>query len=79
MFKTLGIAAASLIAVTAAYAQGTGTGPVATACKAEITKYCANKGHGDRQTRTCLEANVSKLSADCKTALDTTGGGKGRK
>ncbi|MBU2532632.1 MAG: cysteine rich repeat-containing protein [Alphaproteobacteria bacterium] len=54
------------------------TGPVATACKDDIAKYCAGLGHGNRQTRSCLEANVEKVSASCKSALETTGGGRGR-
>ena len=58
--------------------QGMGTGPVATACKAEIADKCAGKQHGNRAVRACLEANRSSLSDACKTALDTTGGGRGR-
>jgi cysteine rich repeat protein len=73
--KTLGIAAVGLFVVTAASAQ---TGPVATMCKDDIAKYCAGKTHGDREVRACLEANKAKVSADCKTALETTGGGKGK-
>lgn len=55
------------------------TAPVATQCAQDIQTYCAGKGHGSRQTRTCLEANRDKLSAECRQALDTTGGGRGRR
>ena len=54
------------------------SGPVATKCAKDIQAYCAGKGHGSRQTRTCLEANRDKVSAECRQALDTTGGGRGR-
>jgi hypothetical protein len=52
------------------------TGPVATACAADIPQFCAGKGHGNRQTRSCLEANREKLSQRCRSALDSTGGGR---
>ena len=61
-----------------AMAQGTGTGPVATACKKEIVRFCAKAGHGAAQTRTCLQGHRKQLSKACRTALDSTGGGKGR-
>lgn len=50
-------------------------GPVADICANDIQKFCANKGHGHRQTRSCLEAHRKKLSPECRHALDTTGGG----
>ena len=52
------------------------TRPVAKQCASDIKTFCADKGHGNRQTRTCLEANRTKLSAECQKALDTTGGGR---
>lgn len=79
-----GIAAAAFCAVTLASAsaqpagRGPGQGPVITQCKADLAKYCAGKAH-DGTARACLEANKAKVSAACKTALDTTGGGRGRK
>jgi hypothetical protein len=54
-------------------------GPVAAACTEDIQKFCANKQHGQGQVRACLETNKDKVSDDCKTALDTTGPGKGKK
>lgn len=54
------------------------TGPVATQCAQDIQTYCSGKGHGSRQTRTCLEANRDKVSAECRQALDTTGPGSGK-
>jgi len=72
-----------LLAVTAlavlgfAGAAAANEGPVATACKDEIAKYCADKEHGHGDVRACLEAQKEKLSKECKTALDTTGPGKG--
>lgn len=68
-------AALVICAVTPALGQ---TGPVAALCAQDIQTYCSGKGHGSRQTRTCLEANRDKLSAECRQALDTTGRGKGR-
>lgn len=56
------------------------SGPVATACKDDIPKYCAGKKHGppEHEVRVCLEANKDKVSPGCKTALETTGGGRDR-
>lgn len=73
-------AAAGLAAVLSgsALAQGAGMGPVAAACKSDIAKYCADSGHGNAQTRTCLEQHRKELSADCVKMLDSTGGGMGR-
>jgi hypothetical protein len=68
----LAIACAGL--ATAASAQ---TGPVAAACKDDIAKYCAGKTH-DGEVRACLTAAKGKVSAACRTALDTTGPRKGQ-
>lgn len=51
------------------------SGPVATACKSDIAKTCAGLPH-DGSVRTCLQNNYDKVSAGCKKALDTTGGGR---
>jgi hypothetical protein len=67
--------AATLGLPTGALAQ---TGPVAKMCAAEIQKYCTGKEHTSRQVRTCLEANREKVSSDCRAALDSSGGGRGR-
>ncbi len=76
ILSALAIAAIALASSTAiAPAQ---SGPVATACKNDIPKYCAGKEHGQGEVRACLEANRDKVSPDCKTALETTGGGQGR-
>lgn len=69
------LTAASIILATSAMAQ---SGPVATSCEQDIAKYCAGKKHGDGEVRDCLEDNIDKVTADCKTALETTGGGQGR-
>lgn len=53
--------------------QMTATGPVATNCKAEIAKFCAQEEHGDGEVRECLKDNRENLSSLCKEALDTTG------
>ena len=58
---------------------GAQTGPVAQNCTKEIAQFCANKGHGAAQTRTCLQAHRKSLSVACRKALDTTGGGRGRR
>jgi hypothetical protein len=47
------------------------------ACKEDIAKYCADKEHGKGEVRACLEAARDKVTDECKTALDTTGPGKG--
>jgi hypothetical protein len=70
------IAAIGSITISEASAQ---TGPVADACKDDIAKYCAGKSHGGGEVRKCLEDNKDKVSAACKTALQTTGGGQGRR
>lgn len=79
------IAGASLIATAAmlasaspSAAQRAGYGPVASACSAEIARYCANERHGSGAVRACLQANRVKLSARCRRALANTGGGYGR-
>ena len=72
MIAALTLATAAL--ATTATAQ---TGPVASACKDEIAKMCAGKPH-DGGVRICLETNYEKVSAACKAALDTTGGGRGK-
>lgn len=52
------------------------TGPVAKACNGDIAKLCSGKPH-DGSVRICLETNYETVSAACKKALDTTGGGRG--
>lgn len=81
--RSLALAAAgAVIATTAAFAQqpgkGPGSGPVITQCADDITKYCAGKSHNG-EVRACLEGKKQQVSAACRTALETTGGGKGRK
>lgn len=74
--RLLALAAVAAIGFSgAAHAQ---TGHVATACKAEIAKYCAGKEHGHREVRGCLEAQKENLSETCMTALESTGAGKGK-
>ncbi len=53
-------------------------GTVAAQCAPDIQAYCPDAGHGARQTRTCLEKNRDKLTAECRQALDSTGPGRGR-
>ena len=78
MMKTwLGAAFALTLAGGAAFAQQ-GQGPVASACNDDIAKLCAGKSHENREARTCLDAKKDKVSAACKTALETTGGGQGK-
>ncbi len=52
-------------------------GPVATACKGDIAKFCAGKTHNGA-VRACLDSNYKKVSQACKNALDSTGGGRGQ-
>jgi hypothetical protein len=70
--------AVAAFATGAAAQRGDGSGPVAAACQDDIAKYCSDKSHGDRSVRTCLEANKDKVAQACRTALDTTGGGRGQ-
>ena len=74
---TLAAALALTLAGGGAFAQQ-GAGPVATACKDDLAKLCAGKSHENREARSCLEANKAKVTAACKTALETTGGGQGK-
>jgi hypothetical protein len=74
MSRVLFAVALGFLAMTAASAQN---GPVATACKDDLVKYCPGKDHGQRDARTCLEDNKGKVSAACKSALENTGGGRG--
>lgn len=53
-------------------------GIVATNCKAEIEKFCADKQHGQGDVRACLVAKKDELSEVCKKALDSTGPRKGK-
>ena len=75
VLSTVGVLAVT--APVSAIAQGAGTGPVGTQCKADIAKFCKGMGHGSMEARLCLEANRNKVSAACRRALDTTGGGRG--
>lgn len=80
MHRILGltaIAAALTIASLPANAQGAGTGPVGRACASDLKTYCAGARHGGRQARNCLETHRGSVSAACRRALDTTGGGRG--
>lgn len=65
-------------ALAQAPGKGPGQGPVITQCKDDIAKFCASKAH-DGEVRACLEGKKAEVTAACKSALDTTGGGKGRK
>lgn len=77
ILATVALATATVAAPALAQTPGTGTGPVATACQAEIAKHCAGKEHGAGEVRKCLEAKKAEVSAPCKAALDSTGPGKG--
>lgn len=73
----LTVAAAGSV-VAQAPTKGPGQGPVITQCKDDIAKFCAGKQR-DGEVRACLEGKKAEVTAACKTALDTTGAGKGRK
>ena len=53
-----------------------GQGPVALHCGEDLAKLCPGVEHGNRAGRTCLETNIKSVSADCRNALNTTGGGR---
>jgi hypothetical protein len=50
---------------------------IATACKEDIAKYCADKRRGTGEVLTCLKANKDKISQRCKNALQYTGPARG--
>ncbi len=54
------------------------SGPVAEACKADMQKHCADKKH-DGEVRACLMQQKDKVTPACKSALETTRGGRRRK
>ncbi|MGZ6480495.1 MAG: cysteine rich repeat-containing protein [Bdellovibrionales bacterium] len=72
----------SLLSLTTSFANAQGgsrgQGPVATQCKTEIEKFCADKKHEHGEVRLCLEAKKDELSAKCKLALESTGPKKGQ-
>ncbi|OYZ18983.1 MAG: hypothetical protein B7Y39_12790 [Bdellovibrio sp. 28-41-41] len=59
----------------ASYAKG--DGPVATVCKTDIEKFCADKQHVAREVRTCLETKKTEISKECLQVLENTGPGSG--
>ena len=69
---------ATLVAGTCAQAQTPGesrrearqASPAEQACKSEIQQFC--QGQKGQQAEQCLKNNQSKLSAQCKGALQTT-------
>jgi len=75
-------AAAGIAVLGTAWAQapgrGPGQGPVMTQCKDDMAKLFAGKKH-DGEVRAYLEGKKAQASAACKTALDSSGGGKGKK
>ena len=81
-FVSLTIAAAAsltiaaALAATPASAQGTGHGPVARACAAEINQYCGHLSHGASAVRSCLRSHHKALSHECRWTLDHTGYGR---
>jgi hypothetical protein len=78
IFATLGIVMMmALPSSSVTLAQGAGAGPVGTQCKADMAKFCKSAQHGNMEARACLEANRDKVSAACRRALDSTGGGRG--
>jgi len=78
IFAALGIVTITmLLSSSATLAQGAGGGSVGTQCRADITTFCKQAQHGNMEARACLEANRDKVSAACRRALDSTGGGRG--
>ncbi len=74
----ISVAATAAIVIPAnfASAQPMGRGPVANVCASEISRYCAYERHGAGRVRACLESNWRRLSRDCRSALEGTGGGQ---
>lgn len=71
------MAASAVVIVASGLSVAAQTGPVAKACQNDIAKMCADRPH-DGSVRICLEMNYESVSAACKRALDTTGGGRGK-
>lgn len=67
-----------IVIVASIFAASAQSGPVGSACKSDIGKLCAGQPH-DGSVRICLETNYDSVSAACKRALDTTGGGRGKR
>ena len=56
--------------------QGRGHGRgLRRACSSEIQQYCSNEERG-RARRECLQSHMDKLSADCKSAVESRGQGR---
>jgi hypothetical protein len=53
-------------------------GRLREACASEVTKYCSGMDR-PRLQRRCLESHLDQLSADCKTAVESRGGGRRRR
>ena len=71
------VAASAVVIAASAISAAAQTGPVARNCQGDIAKMCAGRPH-DGSVRICLEMNYESVSAACKRALDTTGGGRGK-
>jgi hypothetical protein len=69
--------AAAVVIAASAIPAAAQRGPVARNCQGDIAKMCADRPH-DGSVRICLEMNYESVSAACKRALDTTGGGRGK-
>jgi hypothetical protein len=72
----LGIAASVTVAIahsgTHPGAQtGTQAGQAALGCQADMARFCAGKNNQNGELRSCLEANKDKVSAACKTMMET--------
>ena len=80
MTKLLSVTATAIAVLTIGVAAPAlaqdGRGPVGTICAKDIDSLCPGLAHGSGEVRACLERNRDKVSPDCKTALDTTGGGR---
>ena len=67
----IGLAASiSLASAHSGSHEGAQTGP---GCQADMAKFCAGKNNQNGELRSCLEANKDKVSAACKTMLETNG------
>jgi hypothetical protein len=76
--KPLPLLLSAAVLVLASVPASAQSGPVGRACKSEIASICAGHPH-DGSARICLEFNYDRLSAACRRALDSTGGGRGRR
>ncbi len=75
LLMVFAVAVMTAVSIGPVLAEG---GPVATVCADDKVKFCADVPHGGGQVRACLDANVDKVSEQCRTALGAHGPSAGQ-